>query len=104
MILSAAGGFIIVIYLKGGTNEAVKRKYQMKPIEKLILEETKGLPPVALNEVLNFILFIKEKKLKKGDDTFKSNLESDLSLLDHKEMVHLEEEFKDYKELYPREQ
>ena len=30
----------------------------MNSIEKLILEETKGLPPVALNEVLDFILFI----------------------------------------------
>ena len=75
----------------------------MNPIEKLILKETKGLPPFALNEVLDFILFIKEKKLKKNDDKFKSNLESELSLLDHKEMVHLEEEFKHYKELYPRE-
>ena len=44
-----------------------------------------------------------EKKLKKNDDTFKSNLEYELSLLDHKEMVHLEEEIKDYKELYPHE-
>jgi len=75
----------------------------MNPIEKLILKETKGLPPFALNEVLDFILFIKEKKLKKDDETFKSSLESELSLLDHKEMVHLEEEFKDYKELFPRE-
>ena len=75
----------------------------MNPIEKLILKETKGLPPFALNEVLDFILFIKEKKLKKNDDTFKSNLEFELSLLDHKEIVHLEEEFQDYKELYPHE-
>jgi hypothetical protein len=28
MILSAAGGFIIVIYLKGGTNEAVKKQFR----------------------------------------------------------------------------
>jgi hypothetical protein len=75
----------------------------MKPIEKLILKETKGLPHFALNEVLDFILFIKERKLKKDDDLFKTNLESELSLLDHKEMIHLEEEFIDYKELYPRE-
>jgi hypothetical protein len=75
----------------------------MNPIEKLILKETKGLPPFALNEVLDFILFIKEKKLKKKNYSFSSDLESELSLLDHKEMVHLEEEFKDYKELYPRE-
>ena len=93
-----------MIYLKGGTNEAVKREYQMKPIEKLILKETKGLPPYALNEVLDFIQFIKEKKLKQnGDDIFKSNLEIELSLLDKKELIHLEEEFKDYKRLYPRE-
>jgi hypothetical protein len=73
----------------------------MNPIEKLILKETKGLPPFALNEVLDFILFIKEKKLKKDANTFKSSLESKLSRLDHEEMVHLEEEFKDYKELFP---
>ena len=67
-------------------------------------KETKGLPPHALNEVFDFIQFIKEKKLKQnGDDNFKSNLELELSLLDKKELTHLEEEFKDYKELYPRE-
>jgi hypothetical protein len=93
-----------VIYLKDGKYEAVKRKYQMKHIEKLILNETKGLPPHALNEVLDFIQFIKEKKLKQnGDDIFKSNLEFELSLLDKEELTHLEEEFKDYKELYPHE-
>jgi len=75
----------------------------MNPIEKLILKETKGLPPFALNEVLDFILFIKEKKLKKKNYSFSSDLESELSLVDHKEMIHLEEEFKDYKELFPRE-
>ena len=75
----------------------------MNPIEKLILKETKGLLPFALNEVLDFILFIKEKKLKKKNYSFSSDLESELSLVDHKEMIHLEEEFKDYKELFPRE-
>jgi hypothetical protein len=84
-------------------NEFGKRIYQMNPIEKLILKETKGLPPFALNEVLDFILFIKEKKLKKKNHSFSSDLESELSLLDHKEMIHLEEEFKDYKELFPSE-
>jgi hypothetical protein len=34
-------------------------------ILELILKETKGLPPFALNEVLDFILFIKGKRLKK---------------------------------------
>jgi hypothetical protein len=76
----------------------------MKQIEKLILQETKGLPPHALNEILDFIQFIKEKKLKKNrDDMYKSNLDLELNLLDKKELSHLEEEFKDYKEIYPRE-
>ncbi len=76
----------------------------MKQIEKLILKETKGLPLYALNEVLNFIQFIKEKKLKnKREDIFKDNLHFELSLLDKNELSHLEDEFKDYKELYPRE-
>ena len=32
----------------------------MKQMEKLILTETKGLPPNAINEVLDFIQFIKK--------------------------------------------
>lgn len=76
----------------------------MKQIEKLILKETKGLPPNALNEILDFIQFIKEKKLTKNrDDIYKSNLDLELNLLDKKELSHLEEEIKDYKEIYPRE-
>ena len=76
----------------------------MKQIEKIILKETKGLPPYALNEILDFIQFIKEKKVKKkGVDIFKNSLNQELSLLDKKEMAHLDEEFKDYKELYPHE-
>lgn len=75
----------------------------MKQIEKIILKETKGLSPYALNEILDFIQFIKEKKIKKGADIFKDSLNLELSLLDKKELTHLEEEFKDYKEIYPRE-
>jgi len=76
----------------------------MTKIEKLILKETKGLPPYALIEILDFIQFIKEKKLKKTrEDMFKDSLNLELSQMDKKELFHLEEEFKDYKELYPHE-
>lgn len=76
----------------------------MKQIEKLILKETRELPHYALNEILDFIQFIKEKKLKKKrEDIFKDSLSLELSLLNKKESSHLEEEFKDYKEIYPRE-
>jgi hypothetical protein len=44
----------------------------MKQMEKLILTETKGLPPNAINEVLDFIQFIKKKKVKgTKEDIFK---------------------------------
>jgi hypothetical protein len=76
----------------------------MKQAEKLILKETKGMPSYALDEVLDFIQFIKEKKLKKKrKDTLQNNIHLELSMLNQKELFHLEEEFKDYKELYPRE-
>ena len=56
------------------------------------MKETKGLPPYALTEILDFIQFIKEKKLKKNkDDIYKSNLDLELNLLDKKELSHLEE-------------
>jgi len=71
----------------------------MKQIEKLILKETKGLPPNAINEVLDFIQFIKKKRVY----IFKDSLSLELSLLGKRELSHLEEEFKDYKELYLRE-
>lgn len=75
----------------------------MKQIEKLILKETKGLPLYALNEILDFIQFIKEKRLKKSEEEiFIDNLNLELSLMDQKELSHLEEEFKNYKEIYPR--
>ena len=76
----------------------------MKKAEKLILKETKGMPSYALDEILDFIQFIKEKKLKKKrKDTLQNNIHLELSMLNQKELFHLEEEFKDYKELYPRE-
>ncbi len=76
----------------------------MKQAEKLILKETKGMPSYVLDEVLDFIQFIKEKKLKKKrKDTLQNNIHLELSMLNQKELFHLEEEFKDYKELYPRE-
>lgn len=63
-----------------------------------IIEKTKGLPEEALQEILDFIEFIKQKKVKKS---IKDNIGYELSNLDNTETNHLEEEFKDYKEIYP---
>jgi len=67
-------------------------------IETQILQNTKGLPASALQEILDFTRFIRVQKLKKSLD----NLTAELTLLDGEEAKHLEEEFKNYKELYPK--
>jgi len=35
----------------------------MSHLEEIILQETKGLPAFALSEILDFIKFIKEKRI-----------------------------------------
>jgi hypothetical protein len=56
------------------------------------------LPAEALKEIIDFIDFL---KFKLSDKAIKDNINYDLSELDKKEISHLEEEFRDYKELYP---
>ena len=67
-------------------------------IETQILQNTKGLPASALHEILDFTQFIRVRKLKKSLD----NLTVELTNLNKSEAKHLEEEFKNYKELYPK--
>ncbi len=69
-------------------------------IEKMIIEEAKDLSVESLNEILDFILFIKTKKMKKA---FEKDIKTELDSLNKMSLVHLEEEFLNYKELYPRE-
>jgi len=68
-------------------------------IPDIIMEETKHLSDDLLNEVLDFILFLKNKSRA-------SSLETDsaaLSSMQHDELIHLEHEFENYKSLYPNE-
>lgn len=77
----------------------------MTQIEQQIVEETKGLPRDALNEILDFIQFIKRKRQRKvSKKTTKNNLNLELSIMNQKESLHLEEEFKNYKKIYPRDE
>lgn len=73
-------------------------KMNVNQIETQILQNTKGLPADALQEILDFVQFIRERKLKSSSD----DLSMKLSALDKSEAKHLEEEFKNYKELYPK--
>jgi hypothetical protein len=66
-------------------------------IPNIILEESKHLSDDLLKEVLDFILFLKKKNNP-------VSTESDiLSSLQQTELKHLEDEFANYKALYPNE-
>lgn len=74
-------------------------------LEKLIMEETKELSTDILMEVLDFIQFIKAKRYKRSKrKSFEKKLAKELTDLNNISLAHLEEEFANYKELYPREQ
>ncbi len=68
-------------------------------LEKEILFYLKGLPNEALQEVIDYVQFLNLKKKRKNCD----NLTEDLGNLGRYQTTHLEEEFKDYKKLFPRE-
>ena len=63
----------------------------------IILQESKQLPDDLLKEVLDFILFLKNKS---QDSSSETRL---LSSLQKSELTHLEDEFNNYKLLYPNE-
>ncbi len=65
--------------------------------EKKLIDYTRDLPVEALQEILDFISFIRSKNQKVKADT----LNNELSYLNKLQNEHLEEEFADYKTLYP---
>ncbi len=65
-------------------------------IKELLHIEIDKLPEPILCEILDFVQFMK-KKLPSD------NIGKELSILDASEKAHLEEEFMNYKELYPHE-
>ena len=73
-------------------------------LEKMIIEETKNLSDETLHEVLDFIQFLKDKNHKKPKKkSFEKGLTDELSELNKVSLIHLEEEFANYKELFPYE-
>lgn len=74
--------------------------------EQLIAEGIQGLPETALEEIAELILLLRRKFFRPDD--FKNELRaallaSELRQASRGEQAHLEEEFKDYDERYPRE-
>ena len=75
------------------------RKFMTQTIdyEKVIIQGIKGLPQQYLGEVADFVIFMRQKSSKSY------NFKDELSLLNEKEIQHLEEEFKDFDQLFPKE-
>ena len=69
-------------------------------LEKQLIDQTKGLPRETLEEIIDFIQFVRLKNERRSSN----DLRSELSLLDSSQNKHLEEEIKDYKKLYPIEE
>ena len=74
-------------------------------IEQMIVKETQGLSVYALQEVLDFIQFLKARTHREGTTQLPNDqsIHNDLRALDTNSLSHLEEEFANYKELYPYE-
>lgn len=68
-------------------------------LEKKLLKSTKGLSESTLQEVIDFVQFLRLKKSKKSLDS----ITTELSGLSSSETEHLEDEFKDYRKIYPSE-
>jgi hypothetical protein len=67
-------------------------------IQKTLYNYTKGLPKDALQEVLDFVQFIRQRTLKYSGKPSKKK-----PSLSFSQTIHLEEEFKNYKSHYPSE-
>ncbi len=79
---------------------------ETKKLQKTILHSLEGLPESRLKEIAEYIFFIRQKTL--NPETFQQEFESimltdELTALEINEAAHLEEEFKNYKETYPKE-
>jgi hypothetical protein len=73
--------------------------------EQLILDAIKGLPPARLNEIVDFIFFLRKREAQTGDfddELREAFLRAELKQLSHSEESHLEQEFADYEHLSPR--
>ncbi|MBF0228746.1 MAG: hypothetical protein HQK63_04030 [Desulfamplus sp.] len=80
-------------------------KHSME-LEQTILKETNGLSWNSLQTVLDFIRFLKSRdqnSITCKNDLTDQTIEKELSVLETTSLIHLEEEFADYKKIYPKE-
>ncbi len=67
-------------------------------LENELLRYTKGLSNETLQEIIDFVQFLRQKQKKAA-----TNLTQELSKMSVEQTSHLEKEFEDYKKKYPSE-
>ncbi len=75
-------------------------------ITQTLVKEVEGLSANALQEVLDFVEFIKIKEWRETTKPVspQQSIYDELRALEMRSLVHLEEEFANYKEQYPYEE
>ncbi len=71
-------------------------------LEQIIKEGIKGLPQTYLSEVADFVVFVRRRAMEQKPYDIAA-IRQELSLLDAHEQVHLEEEFRDFDQQFPKE-
>ncbi len=73
-------------------------------LQKTIISGLQGLPDASLYEIAEYVLFVRQKALRpeQFQQQFEELLiEEELAVLESNEATHLEEELKDYQDIYP---
>ena len=65
--------------------------------EQVIMQGIKDLPQQYLSEVADFVVFLRQKSIKSY------NFQDELSLMNEQQIKHLEDEFKDFDQQFPKE-
>lgn len=68
--------------------------------EQVIVAGIRNLPPERQREVADFVYFLCQREENGAE--YERLIEADLAALEANELEHLDEEFKDYEQLYPR--
>jgi len=75
------------------------------PLQNILLALLKDLPENQLQQVLDFVLFLREQHFshQKATERYSFWLEKELDKKTSHEIQHLEQEFENYETLYPHE-
>lgn len=68
--------------------------------EQVIVAGIRNLPPERQREVADFVYFLRQREENNAE--YERLIEADLAALEADELEHLDEEFKDYEQIYPR--